>query len=94
MATGNLTATAGSITAGNGFSTQSIRIFDNIISTTVSNADLEINPNGTGLIDLVTATQTTVGAAGIASPLPATPSIYFQIKLAGVTYVVPGYAVA
>jgi hypothetical protein len=94
MATGDLALTAGAVTAGDGFNTGMIRIADNIISTTATNADLEINPNGTGLIDLVTATQTTVGAAGIASPLPATPSIYFQIKLAGVTYVVPGYAVA
>ena len=94
MANGNLAVTLGSVTAGAGFSTQSIRIFDNVISTTATNTDIEINPNGTGLIDLVTATQSTVGAAGIASPLPATPSIYFQIKLAGVTYVVPGYAVS
>ena len=94
MATGDLALTAGAVTAGDGFNTGMIRIADNIISTTATNADLEINPNGTGLIDLVTATQTTVGAAGIASPLPATPSIYFQIKLAGVTYVVPGYAVS
>lgn len=94
MATGDLALTAGAVTAGDGFNTGMIRVADNIISTTATNADLELNPNGSGLVDFVSATQSTVGSAGVASPLPATPSTYFQIKLAGVTYVVPAYAVA
>lgn len=39
-------------------------------------------------------TQTTVGAAGAASALPATPSIYLQLRINGTTYVFPGYAQA
>lgn len=39
--------------------------------------------------------QTTVGAAGAASALPATPSKYFKvIDSAGTTFVVPGYVAA
>jgi hypothetical protein len=37
-------------------------------------------------------TQTTVGAAGGASALPATPSGYFTVTIAGTAYVVPFYA--
>lgn len=39
-------------------------------------------------------TQTTVGAAGGASGLPATPTGYFKISVAGTEYVVPYYAVS
>lgn len=39
--------------------------------------------------------QTTVGAAGAASALPATPTKYLQVKdSAGTTYVIPAYAAA
>jgi hypothetical protein len=48
----------------------------------------------TGLVDFITAEQTTVGAAGAANALPATPSTYFKIKVNGVEYVVPAYAVS
>lgn len=37
------------------------------------------------------ATQFTVGAAGPADALPATPSIYMVIELSGVEYVCPLY---
>jgi hypothetical protein len=53
-------------------------------------ASLEV----TGRVDFITAEQTTVGAAGAASALPATPSTYFKIKVNGVEYVVPAYAVS
>jgi hypothetical protein len=36
-------------------------------------------------------TQTTVGAAGGASALPATPTGYLPVSIAGVTYVIPYY---
>lgn len=39
-------------------------------------------------------TQTTVGAAGAASALPATPSGYLQLMIGSVQYVVPFYAVS
>lgn len=38
------------------------------------------------------STQTTVGAAGSASALPATPSGYATFTLNGVEYVMPFYA--
>jgi len=77
------TATVGSITIDN-----------NKITTSETNADIELDPNGTGTVDFQVVSQSTVGPAGIASALPATPSTYFKIKVNGVEYVVPAYAVA
>jgi hypothetical protein len=77
------TATVGSITIDN-----------NKISTSTTNDDIELDPNGTGTVDFQVVSQSTVGPAGIASALPATPSTYFKIKVNGVEYVVPAYAVA
>jgi hypothetical protein len=94
LATGNLTLTRGAVTAGSGFSTQSIRIFDNKITTTLTNANIELDPNGTGTVDFLVSQQTTVGPAGVASPLPATPSLYFTIRVNGASYVVPAFAVS
>lgn len=37
-------------------------------------------------------TQTTVGAAGGASALPATPSKYIEVTIDGTDYVIPVYA--
>lgn len=71
-----------------------LRLFDNKITTVNTNTDIEFDPNGTGTVDFVIAEQTTVGAAGAASALPATPSTYFKIKVNGVEYVVPAYAVS
>jgi hypothetical protein len=61
-----------------------------------SNGTLEALSNlaVTGLVDFITVAQTTVGAAGAASALPATPSTYFKIKVNGTEYVVPAYAVS
>lgn len=42
--------------------------------------------------DYRTPTQTTVGAAGAASALPATPTGYMELKIKGSTYVMPFYA--
>jgi hypothetical protein len=94
LATGDLTVTAGTIVSGEGFQTGSLSIFDNKITTTVTNADLELDPSGTGTVDFRVSQQTTVGAAGVASPLPVTPSLYFTIKVNGTSYVVPAYAVS
>jgi hypothetical protein len=99
-ATRNVTIPAGSlsvnqsITAGDGFNTGFLRVADNKISTSTTNTDIELDPNGTGTVDFVVAQQSTVGAAGVASALPATPSTYFKIKVNGVEYVVPAYAVS
>jgi hypothetical protein len=39
-------------------------------------------------------TQTTVGAAGTASALPATPTGYLTIQIGDAPYVIPYYAVS
>jgi hypothetical protein len=66
----------------------------NKISTATSNSDIELDPSGTGTVDFVVSEQGTVGAAGAAAALPATPSTYFRIKVNGVSYVVPAFAVS
>lgn len=43
-------------------------------------------------INITGGTQTTVGSAGGASALPATPTGYIKIEIAGTEYVVPYYA--
>jgi hypothetical protein len=68
-----------------------VSITDNKITTHVSNADLQLDTDGTGLIDILTPTQTTVGSAGGANALPATPTGYIKIKIAGTTRVIPFY---
>ena len=65
-----------------------------VLKKSKTNADIELDPNGTGTVDFQVVSQSTVGPAGIASALPATPSTYFKIKVNGVEYVVPAYAVA
>lgn len=82
------------ITAGAGFETGFLRVADNKISTSATNTDIELDPNGTGTVDFVVTQQSTVGSSGVASALPATPSTYFKIKVNGVEYVVPAYAVS
>lgn len=78
----------------NTFSSGSIQISENNITGVNSNEDIVIDPSGTGTVDFQIVTQSTVGSAGVASSLPATPSTYFKIKLNGVEYVVPAYAVS
>jgi hypothetical protein len=86
--------TDGQLTVNHGLSTGSLRLIENNITTVSSNDDIVLDPNGTGTVDFVVTAQTTVGSAGVASPLPATPTTYFKIKVNGVEYVVPAYAVA
>ena len=64
----------------------------NSIRSDTSNADIVIEPQGTGTVDFKVPQQSTVGSAGAASALPATPSGYFTIKVNGSTFVVPYYA--
>ena len=73
---------------------QNIEISENNINGLNSNEDIVVNPSGTGTVDFVIPEQGTVGSAGAASALPATPSTYFKIKVNGVDYVVPAYAVS
>lgn len=67
--------------------TNSIRSFG-------SNADIVIEPQGTGTIDFKVPTQSTVGTAGGASALPATPTGYIEFKINGTAHVIPYYAKA
>jgi len=68
-----------------------ISITDNKITTHVSNADLQIDTDGTGFIDILTDTQATVGSAGGASALPGQPTGYIKIKIGGTLRVIPFY---
>jgi hypothetical protein len=61
------------------------------IQNDTSDGDITISTQGTGVIDLNTATQSTVGSAGGASALPATPTGYIKIKIAGTMRVIPFY---
>ena len=61
------------------------------IANDTSDGDLSISTQGTGVIDLNTATQTTVGSAGGASALPGQPTGYIKIKIAGTMRVIPFY---
>ena len=49
---------------------------------------------GSGKLITGWGTQTTVGAAGAASALPANPTGYAKIDVGGTTYVTPYYAAA
>ena len=57
-----------------------------------SDGDIIISTQGTGVVDFLTATQTTIGSAGIASALPATPTGYLEIKISGSAFIIPYYA--
>jgi hypothetical protein len=78
----------------NTFSSGSIQIVENTITTLASNDDIVFDPSGTGTVEFIVPEQTTVGAAGFANALPATPAKYLKIKLNGVEYVIPAYAVS
>jgi len=67
---------------------------ENNISTTSSNDDIVLDPNGTGTVDFMVPSQTTVGPSGAAAALPAAPTKYIKIKLDGVEYVIPAYLAA
>lgn len=86
---GTTLATTGSVTVNS-----RMKIEDNRITTLISNDDIDIDPAGTGKINYITTQQTGVGAAGGATNVPAAPTIYFQIKVNGVNYVVPAFAVS
>lgn len=61
------------------------------IQNDTSDGDISISTQGTGVVDLNTATQTTVGSAGAASALPGTPTGYIKIKIGGTMRVIPFY---
>ena len=85
---------SGQLTLNYGLSTGSLQLIENNIKTLDSNADIVLDPNGTGTVDFIVEAVSAAGAAGVASALPITPATYFKIKVNGTTYVVPAYAVA
>ena len=100
-ASGNLTMSAGFTFNGTNVATTGsisvnsrLKLEDNRITTQTTNDDIDLDPAGTGLVNLITTAQGTVGAAGAAAAVPATPTTYFQIKVNRTTYVVPAFAVS
>ena len=71
-----------------------ISINQNTISMDDTNGNLRLATSGTGTIEFAVPTQSTVGAAGGASALPASPDTYFKINVGGTDYVVPAFAVS
>ena len=72
--------------------TASSTVNTNTLRSYSSNADIVVQPQGTGTVDFKVPAQGTVGSAGAASALPANPTGYFTIKVNGSTFVVPYYA--
>jgi phage baseplate assembly protein gpV len=94
--TGNVTIQGGD----NNLEASFIRVDSNLalngnkIQTFLSNSDIDMDPSGTGTINFRVPTQATVGAAGGASALPATPTGYAKFKIGDTEYVIPYYAVS
>jgi len=106
VSTGNISATAGSVsagttvTAGTGITATTGNItatVGDITATLGTVTGVNLTSTGTTTLSTVnfstTGTATTVGAAGGASALPATPLGYVIIKIAGTDRKIPFYNV-
>ena len=71
-----------------------ITITGNTISSDDTNGNIILDPNGTGELRLNIATQTTVGAAGVADAVPSNPVLYVKVNINGATYAIPAFAVS
>ena len=71
---------------------EDLQIKSATISTFNSNQDLTIDLAGTGVVNFDTGTQASVGSAGGASAVPASPTGYLKIKVSGTSYVIPYFA--
>lgn len=89
--TGANAAFQGTLSVAGGSTLDGVTITDNTIKSNASNADLQIGTSGTGVIDILTATQSTVGSAGGASALPGQPTGYIKVKIGGTMRVIPFY---
>ena len=71
-----------------------IKNLDLVRADSLSTADafLSVQTQINAQPSVLSQTQTTVGAAGSATAVPATPSGYVEIIIRGVTYVLPFYA--
>ena len=86
---GTTLAVNGTITIGS-----QLQFVDNRISTTNSNENIDLVPNGTGTVNFAVPTQTSVGSAGAASAVPATPTLYLRVRIHGTEYAIPAFAVS
>tara|TARA_B110000211_G_scaffold234932_1_gene307517 strand:+ start:2264 stop:3100 length:837 start_codon:yes stop_codon:yes gene_type:complete len=88
------------VQSGNNLEAGFIRVDSNLIlngnkiSTSLSNSDIDLEPAGTATVNLRVPEQTTVGSAGGAAAVPASPTKYIKIKLNGTEYVIPAFAVS
>ena len=71
-----------------------ISLNGNKLFTQLSNSDIDLDPAGTATVNLRVPEQTTVGSAGGASAVPASPTKYIKIKVNGTEYVIPAFAVS
>ena len=86
---GTTLALNGTMTVGS-----QLQFTDNRISTTNSNENIDLVPNGTGTVNFAVPSQTTVGSAGSASAPPARPTTYLKIRIHGTEFAIPAYAVS
>ena len=86
---GTTLALNGTMTVGS-----QLQFADNRISTTNSNENIDLVPNGTGTVNFAVPSQTTVGSAGSASAPPARPTTYLKIRIHGTEFAIPAYAVS
>jgi hypothetical protein len=107
VSTGNITATSGTVTGGSGVTATTgnitattgdlIATAGNVTASAGTVSATNLTSTGTttvGTFDFsTTTTATTVGAAGGASALPATPLGYVIIKIAGTDRKLPFYNV-
>ena len=73
---------------------ESLSISQNNISSLDSNSNIVLDPAGTGTVQLEIPTQLTVGSAGAAAAIPASPSTYLKINVGGTDFVIPAFAVS
>jgi len=88
------TLAATNITASSLVIDNNLQLNGNRLFATASNSDVEIDAAGTGTVHFRVPTQGTVGAAGGASALPATPTGYVKFRINDTEYVIPYYAVS
>jgi hypothetical protein len=86
---GTTLALNGTMTVGS-----QLQFADNRISTTNSNENIDLVPNGTGTVNFAVPSQTTVGSSGSASAPPARPTTYLKIRVHGTEFAIPAYAVS
>jgi hypothetical protein len=98
VSTGNITATSGTVTGGSGITATTGNITattGDLIATAGTVSATNLTSTGTTTVGTfnfsTTTTATTVGAAGGASALPATPLGYVIVKIAGTDVKIPYY---